>query len=184
MSSISLAERFTYGRPVAAHELAEPRVADRPLTALIGRVLLGTIFIGTGTTKFANTADTVAYMGAYGLPQSELFALVVGLGEILGGLLILSGLIARVGALYLALYLIPTTIVFHNFWALEGEARDMQLVQALKNLSILGGLLLLVAHGPGRYSLDGLLRRSRRATPTATATPPASPTPASASPAP
>jgi putative oxidoreductase len=68
------------------------------------------------------------------------------------------GFLTRIGALGLFVYLIPTTLLFHNFWALTDVAAQMQMVHFFKNLPIMGGLAMLVAHGPGRYSLDAKLR--------------------------
>jgi putative oxidoreductase len=64
------------------------------------------------------------------------------------------------GALGLIVFLIPTTLLFHDFWAFEGDDQRMQqMSHFLKNLGIVGGLILLMSYGPGRYSVDSLLRR-------------------------
>ena len=65
-----------------------------------------------------------------------------------------GGLYARVGALVLALYLIPVSLVFHDFWNVAGPERAGQMADFLKNVALAGGLLLIVAHGAGRHSLD------------------------------
>jgi putative oxidoreductase len=67
--------------------------------------------------------------------------------EGIGGLLVFLGLKLRFGALLLVLLLIPTTLLFHSFWLLQGEQRDLQTIMFLKNLSIFGGLLLVIAFG-------------------------------------
>ncbi|MCS7271144.1 MAG: DoxX family protein, partial [Gemmataceae bacterium] len=54
----------------------------------------------------------------------------------------------------LIVFLIPATVIFHNFWAFEGQEQQMQMIMFLKNLAILGGLLLVVGFGAGAYSLD------------------------------
>ena len=69
--------------------------------------------------------------------------------------------LTRVGALGLLVFLIPTTVIFHDFWNLAGPERAMQMVNFLKNLAIMGGLTLLIADGPGRFAFDTAIRRSR-----------------------
>jgi uncharacterized membrane protein YphA (DoxX/SURF4 family) len=65
----------------------------------------------------------------------------------IGGLLIFLGIKVRLGAVLLILFLIPATIMFHSFWLLQGDQREMQMINFLKNLSIFGGLLILLAFG-------------------------------------
>jgi uncharacterized membrane protein YphA (DoxX/SURF4 family) len=69
--------------------------------------------------------------------------------EIVGGLLIFLGMWVRFGALILVLFLIPTTFLFHDFWQLQGPDRALEMTMFLKNLSIIGGLLILLAYGKG-----------------------------------
>ena len=71
-----------------------------------------------------------------------------------GGLALLLGFHTRAAALLLFLYLIPTTLVFHNFWAYPPEQQQLQMIMFLKNLAIMGGLGMLVSFGPGPLSLD------------------------------
>ena len=72
--------------------------------------------------------------------------------ELLGGLLIFLGIKVRVGALMLLFFLIPATFFFHHFWVLEGAERELQMIMFMKNLSIFGGLLLLLAYGKDKKS--------------------------------
>ena len=155
----TIAERIAYGRPVEATEDLQIRVVDRPATALIGRIAISVIFFVSGFAKLVDTPETAAYMASVGIPHPEALAVIAGVAEIFGGGAILFGLLTRIGALGLIVYLIPTTLMFHGFWNFEGEAQRVQLVNFLKNLSIIGGLALLVAYGAGRYSLDARLRR-------------------------
>ncbi len=67
---------------------------------------------------------------------------------------LLLGFKARVGAVLLIIFLIPATLIFHNFWAFEGMERQMQMIMFMKNLAILGGLLLVLGLGPGPISVD------------------------------
>lgn len=145
--------RLTYGRPLEEREAAA-RIAPRPGTLLIGRVLLATIFVISGLGKLMQWDQTVAYMTAQGLPWAAGLLVIAAAAEILGGLSIATGTFARLGALGLVVYLVITTVVFHDFWNLAGAERQAQLIHFLKNLAILGGLLALVAHGAGRYAVD------------------------------
>jgi putative oxidoreductase len=146
-------DRLAFGRPVASIE-ATARVAPRPATALAGRFLLSAIFILSGIMKFANYDQTLGYMRAEGIPWTPALLVIAALVEIIGGLSILSGLLTRIGALALIVFLIPTTLVFHDFWAYSGAERSMQTANFMKNLAIMGGLLLLTAFGGGRYAVD------------------------------
>ena len=74
--------------------------------------------------------------------------------EALGGLSLIVGFKARWGALALIGFTIVATVIFHQFWALEGMERQIQMIMFMKNVSITGGLLLVVAYGAGRFSFD------------------------------
>lgn len=155
----TMAERIAYGTPIGAVADDTIRVADRPGTALIGRICISGIFFVSGFAKLVALSGTVEQMAAAGIPQARTFAVIAAAAEILGAAAIMFGLLTRVGALGLIIYLIPTTLVFHAFWNYTGGAQQMQLVNFLKNLAIGGGLAMLVAYGAGRYSLDARLRR-------------------------
>jgi putative oxidoreductase len=79
--------------------------------------------------------------------------------EILGAISVLTGWKTRWGAAALVAFLVPVTLVFHNFWAYQGAEAQLQTIQFLKNVSIGGGLLAIFAAGPGALSVDA--RRSR-----------------------
>jgi putative oxidoreductase len=159
MERATIAERVVFGRPIESTEDQFIHLAPRPTTALLGRVALAAIFLVSGAAKLVDVAGTAAYMSSVGIPFPETLAMFAGVAEILGALSLISGALTRMGAFGLILFLIPTTLLFHDFWALEGEAQRTQLVNFLKNLSIIGGLILLISYGPGRYSIDSLLRR-------------------------
>lgn len=148
-------ERLVYGRPSPV-----PQTRDLPFarTVLAGRILLALLFVLSGIQKFAAWSQTAAFMEAQGVPAAPLFLALAALIEIGGALAIMTGTFTRPAALLLFLYLIPVTLVFHNFWALEGAERQVQLVNFLKNLSIMGGLLLVVGYGAGRVSVDDKIK--------------------------
>lgn len=127
---------------------------------VVGRVLLAILFIVEGTKKVFNIAATANYIASakipipdevvpylYGIPKYEAAAYLVAAVEIVCGLLILAGFAARWGALILVVFTAAATFYFHNFWEMSGELAAQNQVHALKNLAILGGLLLIVAGG-------------------------------------
>jgi putative oxidoreductase len=139
------------------------------LIGFFGRLCLSIIFIVSGIFKFTDLqmGETILANGLcnlmgytvsidwlqqgmeYFLPMAHLLIIAAAVVEVLCGILVLIGLQARLAALILALYLIPTTFIFHHFWYLEGNDRALEMVMFLKNLAIFGGLLLVVAYGTG-----------------------------------
>jgi putative oxidoreductase len=150
-----LVATFLYGK-----ETTVPTAARRSGTLLVGRVLLGAIFLMAGVAKLMDWAGTAAYMESQGLPMVDVLLPIAAAVEIVGALSILTGTFARAGALALFAFLIPTTLVFHDFWTLEGAERQAQMIDFLKNLSIMGGLLLLIGAGAGKVSVDNRIKRS------------------------
>ncbi len=128
--------------------------------ALLGRIGLSAIFLLSGVNKITNWEGTVQYMQSKDLPMVPLLLAGAIVFELVGGLSVLVGYKGRLGAVLLILFLIPATVLFHNFWALEGEQQQLQMIMFLKNLAILGGLLLVVAHGSGPWSVDQCCCRS------------------------
>lgn len=126
---------------------------------LAGRLGLGLIFLVSGLGKLASWSGTAAFAGAKGVPEL-LLAGATAL-EILGALSLLAGWKTRWGVAALVVFLVPVTLVFHNFWAVPGAEVQLQSVQFLKNVAIGGGLLAVFGAGPGAFSVDA--RRSRPA---------------------
>jgi putative oxidoreductase len=79
--------------------------------------------------------------------------------ELAGGLSLLLGFLTRIGAVGLFIFLIPTTLLFHNFWAAPEAQHQEQMVNFLKNLAVMGGLLMVVAYGAGPLSIDSAMRK-------------------------
>ena len=122
--------------------------------ALIGRIALAAIFVLSGLQKLVDFTGTVTMIAGAGVPLPMVAAAVAVVIELGGGLAIFAGWMTRVAALAIVVFLIIVSPIFHNFWTMEGEARMMNQVMFLKNVSMLGGFLLLMAFGPGRYSVD------------------------------
>lgn len=121
---------------------------------LIGRVFLSSIFIMSGFGKIADWSGTADYMASNGMPMVPLFLSGAMIFEICGGLSVLLGFKAKIGAAALIVFLIPATLIFHNFWTLEGMEQQIQMVNFMKNLAISGGLLLVVSLGTGPMSIS------------------------------
>lgn len=116
--------------------------------SLAARVLLSALFLMSGINKILNPADTQQYMASYGMPLTGLFLMGAIALELAGGLSVLLGYKARWGAIALIIFLIPATLIFHtNF------ADQMQTIQFMKNLAILGGLLMIIQSGSGDIAL-------------------------------
>jgi putative oxidoreductase len=127
------------------------------VTLLVGRLGLAAIFLISGFGKLAAWSATAAMAGSKGVPTALLAAATFL--EILGAFSVVTGWKARWGAAALVAFLVPVTLVFHNFWAYQGAEAQLQTVEFLKNVSIGGGLLAIFAVGPGALSVDA--RRSR-----------------------
>lgn len=141
----------------------------KTLAAAFGRICLSAIFILAAIHKIADWQgteqdilnalcdwSTISYGGErmqsgihFLLSWVPLLLLLAFIFEMLGGLLVFFGIKVRFGAFLLLLFLIPTTLLFHAFWMKGGMERELQMVMFLKNVSIFGGLLLLLAHGKG-----------------------------------
>jgi putative oxidoreductase len=126
----------------------------RSLTMLIGRLLIATIFILAGASKFLDYDQTSAYMASKGMTMIPLFLVGAAAFEIIGGLSLLVGYKTRIGAALLLIFLIPTTIIFHSFWNTSGAEHAQAQIDFLKNLAIFGGLLYVLNFGAGPLSID------------------------------
>jgi putative oxidoreductase len=119
----------------------------------LARALFAAIFLAAPINHFA--PQTVAYAAQQGLPIAQFLVPASGVLAALGGLSVALGYRARLGALTLALFLIPVTLMMHAFWKFEDSMMiAMQQGMFMKNLALLGGALLLVHFGAGPFSLD------------------------------
>jgi putative oxidoreductase len=110
----------------------------------IGRALLGTLFFVSGINKILAFSYVAGWMASSGLPfASLLLALTIAI-EVGGGLMLITGIQARLAAIVIALFLIPVTAVFHAFWSADAANFQGQLTHFLKNVSIFGGMLMVI----------------------------------------
>lgn len=121
---------------------------------LLARILLVVLFVLFGWSKLTDFPGTVGYIASQGLPMPTLAAAVVVLMEFFVGLAIVLGFCTRPLALLLALYTLGTALIGHHYWTMEGADRMANMINFYKNISIIGGLLLLCVTGPGKYSID------------------------------
>lgn len=129
-------------------------VAFRQVASLLGRMLMALIFVLSGWGKIASFDSTAGYMASKGLPMPEVLLVLTIIVELVGGLMIVFGWKARWAALAIFLFLIPTTLIFHNFWAVGPEELRDQMNTFMKNIAIMGGMLYIMAFGPGPLSID------------------------------
>jgi len=121
---------------------------------LVARVLLMILFVLFGWQKLIGFSGTVAYMTSTGAPAPTLSAIIAVVMELVVGIAIVVGFFTRPLALLLALYTLGTALIGHHFWTMQGMERYANMINFYKNISIIGGLLLLYVAGPGKYSLD------------------------------
>ena len=122
--------------------------------ALVGRILLGSIFVISGFQKLMGFSGLITQIAGKGLPMPEVLAVLTVAIELGAGLLLVIGWKARWAAFLIFLFIIPVSLTYHNFWTMEGAQAAMNRIQFMKNISIMGGMLLAAAFGPGRYSVD------------------------------
>lgn len=131
---------------------------QNPLS-LIGRLLLAALFLPAGISKIGAFAGTAGYIASKGLPLPEVGAAIAVAVEILGGLALILGFGTRLAALALALFTLVATFIFHNYWGVPADQAFVQQLMFNKNIAVVGGLLVLAAHGAGAWSLDAKRQR-------------------------
>lgn len=121
---------------------------------LVARILLMVLFIMFGWSKLTGFAGTVAYMTSSGAPVPELSAVIAVVMELVVGVVLLVGFFTRPLALLLAVYTLGTALIGHHYWNMTGAMQYDNMIHFYKNISIIGGLLLLCVTGAGKYSID------------------------------
>jgi len=129
----------------------------RNAAILIARMMLALLFIIFGWKKLTGFSGAVIYMAATGAPAPEVSAAIAVVMEFFVGLAILIGVATRPLALLLMLYTLGTAIIGHHYWTMTGMDQFENMINFYKNVSIMGGLLLLYVTGAGKYSVDARL---------------------------
>jgi len=122
--------------------------------SLIGRIFLAVIFLVSGFGKIGGFEGLIGQIASKGFPVPEAFAAATVAIELGASLMLVFGWKARWAAFLLAVFTAVVTVFFHNFWAMPEAQKAMQEIQFMKNLAVIGGLLMVIAFGPGRLSID------------------------------
>jgi len=120
-----------------------------PYVGAVGRVLIAAIFVASGLGKIANPASTQAFIASAGLPFPLLAYLVAIVIEVGGGLLLIVGYQSRIVASAMAVFVVAAALSFHSDFSDQNAVAHF-----LKNVSIAGGLLQVIAFGAGTVSID------------------------------
>jgi uncharacterized membrane protein YphA (DoxX/SURF4 family) len=116
------------------------------VVALIGRILFAALFLGSAFGHLTQTEAMAGYAGAKGVPRPKPAVLVSGVLMAVGALLVLLGVWLDLGALLLAVFLVPTALLMHQFWKeTDPMARQNEMVQFQKDLALAGAALLILA---------------------------------------
>lgn len=129
----------------------------------LARILYAAVFLFSAPGHF--TWETIEYAGGHGVPFARAAVPLSGMLALFGGLSVVFGYRARGGAWLLVLFLVPVTIMMHDFWARDGAEAQREQIAFMKNLSLLGGALLIAYFGAGPMSLDARRERAREREP-------------------
>ena len=139
------------------YETAGTRTASGAIVFL-GRLLFAAIFLMFGPGHF--TKQVIGYAGSQGVVLASIAVPLSGIIAIAGGLSILLGYRAKIGAWLIVLFLVPVTLSLHKFWGISDPMMaQMQMAMFMKNVALIGGALLISQFGAGPFSLDA--RRSQ-----------------------
>src|SRR5712692_9714494 len=130
-----------------------------PITVL-GRVLLCTIFLLAAVgNKIPHFSDVTKIMESVGVPAPQFLLAGAIVFLLVGSVSVILGYKARIGAALLLTFLVLATYYFHPFWKLEGQAQQEQMAHFMKNLSMMGAMLFVIANGSGPMSVDSRLHK-------------------------
>jgi putative oxidoreductase len=128
------------------------------VVVVLGRFFFALIFLMAGANHF--NKQTIGYAASQGVPLASIAVPLSGVVAIAGGLSILLGYRAKLGAWLIVLFLVPVSFMMHKFWTVtDPMMAQIQMILFMKNISMLGGALLISQFGAGPLSLDA--RRSR-----------------------
>ena len=134
-----------------------------PLTnfiALLARILLAFLFVQGGYYKLmGGIPGTVANMTSHGIPFPNILVWGAIAVELVGGLMLMAGLFARWIALIIAAYTLALGLIFHAYWLAPAADAPLERIIFLNHLSLIGGMLAIVAFGAGCFSLDATMGR-------------------------
>ncbi|HTI03385.1 MAG TPA: DoxX family protein [Acidisoma sp.] len=134
---------------------ASDRLRDEVI--LVARILLVLLFLIFGWGKITGFSGTVGYMAHSGLPLPWAAAIIAIVIEVFVSIALVIGVYTRPLALVMAIYTLATAFIGHPYWTMSGTAHFEAEINFFKNVSIIGGFLLLYVTGPGRYALRSTL---------------------------
>ena len=126
---------------------------------LVGRVLLGWLFLASGSGKLVNIPGTTAYFTNLGISAPQLCSWFAGIVEVVLGAALILGAATRYAALGSLVWVIIATAIAHRYWTYPAQAQVAQYNNFLKNIAIIGGVLYIFVTGAGRYSIDAMLAK-------------------------
>ncbi|PJZ70405.1 DoxX family protein [Leptospira perolatii] len=119
---------------------------------LLGRILFAAIFVLAGPGHFSS--ERISHASDLGVPFTSVLVPLSGVIAFVGGLSVILGYQAKLGALLLVLFLVPVTFMMHQFWGISDPVQaQVQKVMFIKNISLLGGAILIAHFGSGPYSI-------------------------------
>jgi putative oxidoreductase len=121
---------------------------------LVGRILIAFMFMQSGYEKLTDLTGTAGYIASGGLPNSTALAALTGVFELVAGLAILIGFKARWAALVLAAFTLVASFLYHRYWTAPADQQVVVQLLFMKNMAIVGGLLVIAALGAGPASID------------------------------
>src|SRR5947209_1918864 len=127
---------------------------------LFGRILMAAIFLLAGIGKVMDPAGTEQYMALHGMVAPRFFLVMAVLFELGAGTCLLLGYRTREAAVALIIFLVPATVIFHNFWSVGGPEQMDQMQHFLKNVAILGILITLTVTGAIGWAVDNTRLRA------------------------
>ena len=127
--------------------------SQRDVLILLARLLLVALYIMTGWQKMLGFSGTATYMASLGTPFPKLATLISIVLEFFACIALALGVFTRPLALLLFLFTLGTALIGHRYWTMEGPDRHANQLNFFKNMSIMGGLLLLAITDAGRFAL-------------------------------
>jgi len=131
------------------------------LVTLLGRIMLSLIFLMSAAgNKIPQFNQVAEFMSSEGVPAAKLMLAGAIVFLLLGSFSIILGFKARIGASLLLVFLLLATYFFHDFWTLEdAQAKQEEMIQFMKNMALMGAMLMIMANGAGACSLDWKLAK-------------------------
>jgi putative oxidoreductase len=121
---------------------------------LLGRVALATVFVQAGISKLMDWPGIVHLLAHLHAPYPTIGGIIAIVCELVGGCMVALGLRARTGAIILILFTLGANWLTHRFWLMHGADAFKAEIQFFLDLSICGGLLMVISVGAGRFAID------------------------------